>query len=62
MTSCDSTLVYSFLTQANAYFLKMCLVSSTIANMCTIMIHLNALDINECHSEEIVSFDVQYIY
>ena len=32
----------------------MCLVRSTIANLCPIMIHFNALDFNVCRSEEVM--------
>ena len=44
MTSCDFTLVYSCLTQGNAYFCNsryICLVRSTIANLWPIMVHKN---------------------
>ena len=55
ITSCDFTLIfYSFLTQSNICFLKMCLIRSTIANLCPIMVHSNTLDFNECRSEEVM--------
>ena len=37
-------------------FFEMCLVRRTIANLCPIMIHCNALDFNECCSEEVIKF------
>ena len=61
MTSCDFTLFYSFLTQANVIFL-MCLVRSIIANLSPIMIHFDALDFNVCRSEEVISFFWRSVY
>ena len=62
MTSCDFTLFYYFLTQSNICFFEMCLVRTTIANLCPIMIHFNALDFNECRSEEVISFFWRSVY
>ena len=53
MTSCNFTLFYSFLTQANVWF---CLVRSIIANLCPIIINFNAVDFSECRSEEVINF------
>ena len=39
-----------FMTQANI------MVRSIIANLCPIMINLNALDFNVCRSEEVIRF------
>ena len=38
------------------------LARSTIANVCPIMIHFNALDFNECRSEEVISFFWRSVY
>ena len=43
-------------------FLEMCLVRRTMANLCPIMIHFNALDFNECRSEEVISFFWRSVY
>ena len=42
-------------------FFELCLVRSIIANLCPIVIHVNALDFNMCRSAE-VSFDAQCIF
>ena len=40
----------------------MCLVRSIFANLCPIMIHLNALDFNVCRFEEVISFFWRSVY
>ena len=40
----------------------MCLIRSIFANLCPIMILLNALDINVCHFEEVISFFWRSVY
>ena len=39
----------------------MCLLRINLPNLCPNMIHVDALDFSECHSEEViqVSFDAQ---
>ena len=55
ITSCNFTLFYSYFYSIKCLFLEMCLVRRTIAYLCPIMIHFNALDFNECRSEEVIS-------
>ena len=40
----------------------MCLAKSILANICPIMIHLDALDFNVCRSEEVISFFWRSVY
>ena len=49
-------LILLYLTHAKLYIFLMCLVRSIIANLCPIVIHVNALDFNVCRSEEVISF------
>ena len=62
MTSWNLTLFYFFFLfkQTFVFFLDVLGLGlrSIMANLCQIMIHLNALDFNVCRSEE-VSFDAQ---
>ena len=43
-------------------FFEMCLVRSTIANLCPIMSHSNALDFSERRSEDVISFFWRSVY
>ena len=56
MTSCNFTFIFLFFDSMKRLFFEMCLVRSTLANLCPTMIHFNALDFNECRSEEVLSF------
>ena len=49
LTSFDFTLFYSLFDNQTFVF-EMCLLRSTLANLCPIMIHFNALDVNVCRS------------
>ena len=40
----------------------MCLIRSTLANLCSVMNHFNALDFSECRSEEVISFFWHSVY
>ena len=53
---CDFTLFYSFFFYSikRLFFDLMCLLRSTWANLCPIMIYFNALDVNICCSEEVM--------
>ena len=51
--TCSSHLILLFWLEQRIFF-KMCLVRSIIANLCPVMIHLNALDFNLCRSEEVM--------
>ena len=44
------------------FFFKMCLVRSTMANMCPSMIHFDDLDFSECRSKEVISFFWRSVY
>ena len=62
-TSC----IFTFFTQAKFassffIFFYMQLVRSTIANLCSIMSHFDALDFSECRSEEVISFFWRSVY
>ena len=41
-----------FFYSSKRLFIYMCLIKSTIANLCLIMIHFNTLDFSECRSEK----------
>ena len=45
-----------FFYSSKLFSFEMPLVRSSIANFCPIMSHLNALDFNECWSEEVINF------
>ena len=49
-------LILLFFYSSKRLVFEMCLVRSTIANLCPIMNHFNALDFNECRSEEVIRF------
>ena len=55
------TLFYSFFDSSKNFFL-MCLVRSIIANLCLVMIHLDALDFNVCCSEKVISCFWRSVY
>ena len=40
----------------------MCLLRRTSANLCSNMIHFDAVDFSECHSEEVISFFWRSVY
>ena len=52
ITSCY--LILLLIDSSKHLFFEMCLVRSTIANLCPIMIHFDALDFSECRSEEVL--------
>ena len=56
VTSCDLTPFHYFFTQLNVYFLKLCLVRSTITCLCPNTNNFDALDFSECRSEEEIRF------
>ena len=39
-----------------SFFFYMCLLRTNLPNLCPNMIHVDALDLSECHSEEVISF------
>ena len=55
-------LFYSFLTQSNVCSLRYAWKGETIANLCPVMIHFNALNFNECRSEEVIRFFWRSVY
>ena len=52
----------SSLTEVNFYFIYMCLLRTNLPNLCPNMIHVDALDFSECHSEEVISFFWRSVY
>ena len=40
----------------------MCLLRTNLPNLCPNMIHVDALDFSECHSEEVISFFWRSVY
>ena len=53
---------FSFLTQVNPFFLQMCLIKITLANLCRNMINFDAVDFSECCSEEVLFWRSVYIH
>ena len=49
-------LILPFFGLNQRFVFEMCFIRSTIDNLCPIMIRFYALDFNECHSEEVISF------
>ena len=47
-------LILLFFDSIKRLFFKICLIRSTIANLCPIMVYFNTLDFNECRSEEVI--------
>ena len=55
-------LILLFFYSSKRLLFDMWLVRSTIANLCSIMIHFNALYFSECRSKEVISFFWRSVY
>ena len=52
----------SSLIEVNIFVFYMCLLRMTLPNLCPNMIHVDALDFSEWHSEEVISFFWRSVY
>ena len=48
--------IYLLFAWSNFLFFYMCLLRTNLPYLCPNMIHVDALDFSECHSEEVISF------